>query len=83
MVCLGLEPTRTNPLSYGGAPSLHPAALFNKICHSQPLFFNIFVFSIQLIVNILYTFCQWLDSNRWPLGTDGTTLPTEPQPLPC
>ena len=27
-------------------------------------------------------FCQWLDSNRGPLVSEATALPTEPQPLP-
>ena len=26
--------------------------------------------------------CQWLDSNRGPLVSEATALPTEPQPLP-
>ena len=41
------------------------------------LFFFIFVFSIQLTVNI-----QWLDSNRGPLESEATALPTEPPLLP-
>ena len=27
-------------------------------------------------------FCQWQDSNRAPLVSEATTLPTGPQPLP-
>ena len=27
-------------------------------------------------------FCRWLDSNCWPLMSEGTALPTEQQPLP-
>ena len=27
-------------------------------------------------------FCRWLDSNRGPLESEATTLPTEPQQLP-
>ena len=47
------------------------------------LFFFIFVFSIQLTVNnVQNKFCRWLDSNREPLVSEVTTLPTEPQPLP-
>ena len=46
------------------------------------LFFFIFVFSIQLIVNKFIKFRQWLDSNRGPLVSEATPLPTEPQPLP-
>ena len=46
-------------------------------------FFFIFIFSIQLIVNIVhYKFCRWLDSNHRPLESIATTIPTEPQPLP-
>ena len=32
--------------------------------------------------NAKYKFCQWLDSNRSPLGLEETALPTEQQPLP-
>ena len=32
--------------------------------------------------NINKNFCRWLDSNRGPLASEATTLPTEPQPLP-
>ena len=46
-------------------------------------FFFIFVFSIQLtVINVQYKFCGWLDSNRIPLVSEATALPTEPQPLP-
>ena len=41
------------------------------------LFFLIFVFSIQLTVNV-----RWLDSNHGPLELEPTALPTEPQPQP-
>ena len=51
------------------------------------LFFFIFrLFNTQLIVynncSILINFCRWLDSNRGPLVSEATALPTEPQPLP-
>ena len=46
------------------------------------LFFFIFVFSIQLIVNTWIKVCWWLDSNRGTLVSEETALPTEPQPLP-
>ena len=47
------------------------------------LFLFIFVFSIQLIINkCSIKFCRWLESNRGPLVTKSTALPTEPQPLP-
>ena len=45
-------------------------------------FFFIFVFSIQLTINVQYKFCQWLDSNSRPLELESTALPTEAQPLP-
>ena len=32
--------------------------------------------------NININFCRWLDSNRRPLVSDATALPTEPQPQP-
>ena len=55
---------------------------FKKVGHSRPLLF-IFVFSIQLIINkCSIKFCQWLESNRGPLVSKATALPTEPQPLP-
>ena len=31
---------------------------------------------------MLNKFCQWLESNRGPLVSKATALPTEPQPLP-
>ena len=45
---------------------------------------TIFVFSKQLIVIkcTILKFRRWLDLNRWPLASEATTLPTEPQPLP-
>ena len=51
--------------------------------HSQPLFFFIFIFSIQLNVSkCSIQICLWLDSNREPLVLEATALPTEPLPLP-
>ena len=35
------------------------------------------------VVNNLIKFHRWLDSNRVPLVSEATTLPTEPQPLHC
>ena len=46
------------------------------------LFLYFFVISIQLTVCRLYKVCGWLDSNRGPLVSKETTLPTKPQPLP-
>ena len=33
-------------------------------------------------VDSTYKFCRWLDSNRGPLVSEATALPTAPQPLP-
>ena len=41
--------------------------------------FSSFQYSWQWIFNI--KFCWWLDSNRGPLESEATALPTEPQPL--
>ena len=52
--------------------------------HSRPLFLYFRLFNTQLTVNkcsILINFCRWLDSNRGPLVSEATALPTEPQPL--
>ena len=46
------------------------------------LFFFIFVFSIQLTVKGQYNFLPMTGSNRGPLESKATTLPTEPLPLP-
>ena len=53
-----------------------------KMGHSRPRFFFIFVFSIQLTVNVQYKFCRGQVLNRTPLELQGTAVPTEPQPLP-
>ena len=41
--------------------------------------FSSFQYSWQWIFNL--KFCWWLDSNRGPLESEATALPTEPQPL--
>ena len=42
-----------------------------------------FLFLIELTVIIAqYKFCRWLDTNRGPLVSNVTALPTEPQPSP-
>ena len=46
------------------------------------LFFFIFVFLIQLTEYSKYKVCLWMDSNRGPLVSEATALPSEPQPLP-
>ena len=55
-----------------------------KMGHSRPLFLYFHLFNPQLTGNkcsIYIIFCQWLDSNRGPLVSEATALPTEPQPL--
>ena len=68
-------------------PSLTHKLLVFLIWAIRGLFLFIFVFSIQLIINNLTNkcsikFCRWLESNRRPLVSKATALPTEPQPLP-
>ena len=47
------------------------------------LFLSFQYSSIQLIINkYSIKFCRWLESNRGPLESKATALPTEPQPLP-
>ena len=38
-------------------------------------------FFLLLSLKVQFKFCQWLDSNRGPLESEGTALSTEPQPL--
>ena len=56
--------------------------VLSKIGNSRPLFslFLCFQYSSQE-TNVQYNFCQWLDSNREPLVSEGTTLPTEPSSI--
>ena len=59
--------------------------LFLKMGHSRPLFLYFRLFNTQLTAHkcsILINFCRWLASNRGPLESKATALPTEPQPLP-
>ena len=42
--------------------------------------FSYFQYTVDKF-SILINFCQWLDSNRGPLASEATALPTEPQPL--
>ena len=51
---------------------------FKKMGHSQSLFW----FSSFPIHLTVCKVCRRLDSNRGPLVSEATTLPTEPQPLP-
>ena len=41
-------------------------------------FFRLFYFNVQLVDEV----CRYWDLNRWSLGSEATTLPTEPPPLP-
>ena len=52
--------------------------------HSRPLFFYFRFFNtIQLTENkCSIKICRRLDSNRGPMISEATALPTEPQPLP-
>ena len=45
------------------------------------LFFFIFVFSTVNNIDSILKFCWWLNSNRGPLVSDATALPTEPKEL--
>ena len=72
----------------GNVPSFENVLLgFFKKWAIPGLFFYIFVFSIhswqKTNVQYINKFCQWLDSNRGPLVSEATALPTEPQTLPC
>ena len=51
--------------------------------HSRPLFslFSFFQYTVDS-KQMFNKFCRWLDSNRGPLVSKATALPTEPQPLP-
>ena len=56
--------------------------LFFK-CANPVLFFFIFVFSIQLTtLNMQNKYLRPLDSNRGPLVSEATALPTDPKPQP-
>ena len=69
-------------------PSGEAVEFIFKWAIPRPLFLYFRLFNTQLTVNnkqmfnININFCRWLDSNRGPLASEATTLPTEPQPLP-
>ena len=47
------------------------------------LFFYLFSsFQYSEQTNVQFKFCRWLESNRGPLVSKPTSLPTKPQPLP-
>ena len=52
--------------------------------HWKPLFiyFRLFNTADNKQTIVQYKFCRWLESNRRPLISKATALPTEPQPLP-
>ena len=50
-------------------------------CDIPGLFFSLFS-SFQYSWQSDIKVCLWLDSNRGPLASEATALPTEPQPLP-
>ena len=74
-----VEKIKTNQVA-GNCPYAHRELIFFKWA-IPGLFFFIFVFSIQLTVNVQYIFCRRLDLNHRPLESEATSLPTEPQPL--
>ena len=45
------------------------------------LYFRLFI-TVDGIQMFYINICQWLDSNRGPVVSEATALPTEPQPLP-
>ena len=58
-----------------------------KMGNPRPLFLYFRLFNTQLTVNkcsiyIYIIFCRWLDSNRGPLVSEATALPTEPHHCP-
>ena len=57
---------------------------FKKTGHCRPLFslFSSFQYTVDRKQMFNINFCRWLDSNRGPLVSEATALPTEPQPLP-
>ena len=83
-----LSPKVTKYLGYtckiNCCPDLSKVAQsFLKMGQTRPLF-SLFL-SFQYTVDskqMFNKFCRWLDSNRGPLVSEATTLPTEPQPLP-
>ena len=53
--------------------------IFLKMGHSRPLFYLFLSFQYTVDSNQMFNkFCQWLDSNRGPLVSEATALPTEP-----
>ena len=70
------------------ASILHPLLVllscFLKMGHSRPLILYFRLFNTQLtITKCSIIFCRWLDSNRGPLVSEATALPTEPHNHCC
>ena len=63
-------------------PSTLMKKFFLKVGHSRPLFIYFRLFITVDNKQMLNKFCGWLESNRGPLVSKATALPTEPQPLP-
>ena len=73
------EPTALGPAFWCSESSAILVFLNGPILASFSLFSS-FHYSWQLTMNII--FCWWVDSNRGPLESEATALPTDPQPLP-
>ena len=67
-------------------PCPHPSENFDfvlKVGHSRSLFVYFRLFNTVASTQMFHIkVCRWLDSNRGPLVSEATALPTEPQPLP-
>ena len=52
--------------------------------HSRPLFllFSSFLEIIRMVNMFIIIICWWSDSNRRPMVSESSALPTVPQPLP-
>ena len=67
-----------------GDPTLCYFIFFNtdNILSARPLFLYLCLFNIVDSTQMFYIKVWiWLVSNRWPLVSEATALPTEPQPL--
>ena len=52
-----------------------------RIFNLGPVLFFVFIFVFSSVNSKYDWFCRWLEPNRRPQISEGTTLPTEPQPL--
>ena len=77
---MGFEPRISSSMFLTPLPSKW---LFLKMGHSLPLSLYFRLFNTVDNKQMFYIkVCWWLDSNSRLLVSEGTTLPTEPQPLP-